>query len=102
MQALRFFLDTHDREHGTFPAELSVTDFEGFYPQYEQACLAEGVIPIRTHVDYAGGKAFCLNMAPDIESVQRAHARVGLPFDDICEVTTATPSDTFLRRPAKA
>ena len=99
MQAMRFFLDTHDRSRGSFPAELSPADFEAFYGQYEQACYAEGVIPLRTHLSYADGRAFCLNMAPDAEAVRRAHARVGLPFDSITEVTTATPGDTFFRRP---
>lgn len=99
MQAMRFFLDTHDRGRGSFPAELSPADFEVFYGQYEQACYAEGVIPLRTHLSYADGRAFCLNMAPDAEAVRRAHARVGLPFDSITEVTTATPGDTFFRRP---
>lgn len=102
MQALRFFIDTHDQQHGTFPASLSAADFEGFYAQYEAACYAEGVIPLRTHLSYADGRAFCLNMAPDAEAVRRAHERVGLPFDSICEVSTATPADTFFRRPARA
>ena len=99
MQAMRFFLDTHDRDQGTFPAGLTATDFEAFYARYEAACYAEGVVPLRTHLSYADGRAFCLNMAPDAEAVRRAHARVGLPFDDICEVATATPGDTFFRRP---
>ncbi len=99
MRAMRFFLDTHDRARESFPAELSPADFEVFYGQYEQACYAEGVIPLRTHLSYADGRAFCLNMAPDAEAVRRAHARVGLPFDSITEVTTATPGDTFFRRP---
>lgn len=98
MQAMRFYLDTHDRSRKTFPAKLSPADFEGFFEQYEQACYAEGVIPLRIHVGYEEGRAFCLNMAPDAEAVKRAHARVGLPFDSITEVTTATPGDTFFRR----
>lgn len=98
MQALRFFIDTHDRAKQTFPAQLSVEDFAGFYAQYEAACQAEGVIPLRTHVGYEDGRAFCFNMAPDAEAVRRAHARVGLPFDSITEVTTATPGDMFFKR----
>jgi hypothetical protein len=96
---LRFFLDTHDRRHQTFPERLSPEDFEGFYAKYEEACFAEGVIPVRTHIGYAQGRAFCLNMAPDADAVKRAHARVGLPFDEIVEVSMATPGDTFFRRP---
>lgn len=100
MQAMRYFLDTHDRSRGTFPAQLSPEEFEVFFAQYEAACQAEGVIPLRTHVGFAEGRAFCLNLAPDAESVRRAHQRVGLPYDDISEITTATPGDTFFRRRA--
>jgi hypothetical protein len=39
-------------------------------------------------------------MAPDADAVRRAHEKVGLPFDKIAEVTTATPGDTFFRRSA--
>lgn len=98
MKAMRFFLDTHDRKHQTFPEKLGVEDFEKFYALYEQACFAEDVIPIRLHLSYQEGRAFCLNMARDAEVVRRAHERVGLPYDDITEVTTATPGDTFFRR----
>ncbi|CAG0996861.1 hypothetical protein RHDC4_02892 [Rhodocyclaceae bacterium] len=100
MKPMRLFLDTHDRDHGTFPARLSVDDFKSFYAGYEEACRAEGVIPLQVHVGYEAGRAFCLNLAPDAESVQRAHARAGLPFDAITEVTTASPRDMFLRQAA--
>lgn len=98
MQRLRFFLDTHDRAKATFPQQLTPADFEKFYAAYEAACLAEGVISLRVHVGYDDGRAFCLTMAPDAEAVRRAHERVGLPFDSITEVATATPGDTFFRR----
>lgn len=100
MKPMRYFLDTHDRQLGTFPEQLTPAQFETFFAQYEQACQAEGVVALRTHVSYADGRAFCLNLAPDAEAVKRAHARVGLPFDSIVEVTTATPGDTFFRRQA--
>jgi hypothetical protein len=100
MQPLKLFLDTHDRDRKTFPAELTPAQFESFFAQYEQACYAEGVIPVRVHVGYGDGRAFCLTLAPDVEAVRRAHARAGLPFDTITEVQTATPGDTFFRRAA--
>lgn len=100
MPAMRFFIDTHDRDHGTFPPGLSTAEFEGFFAQYEAACQAEGVVPLRTHVGFEAGRAFCLNMAPDADAVKRAHARVDLPFDSITEVTMATPGDMFFRRAA--
>lgn len=100
MKPMRFFIDTHDRTRQTFPEQLSMEDFEKFYAQYEQACYDEGVVPVRLHVSYEEGRAFCLNMATDAEAVRRAHERVGLPYDSITEVTTATPGDTFFRRKA--
>ena len=100
MQPMRFFIDTHDRKLKTFPDQLTPDEFEGFYALYEKACYAEGVVPLRIHVGYDDGRAFCLNMAPDAGAVERAHARVGLPFDSITEVKTATPGDTFFRQPA--
>ena len=98
MKNLRLFLDTHDRANRTFPEKLSPDKFEGFFAKYVEACDAEGVIPLNTHVGYNEGRAFCLNMAPDAESVKRAHDRVGLPYGSITEVMTATPYDTFLKR----
>ncbi len=98
MQAMHFFIDTHNRDNETFPAGISPSQFEAFYADYEQACQAEGVIPLRIHVGFEEGRAFCFNMAPDAEAVKRAHARVGLPFDQITEVTTATPGDMFFKQ----
>lgn len=100
MKAMKFFIDTHDVTHNTFPAGLTREQFELFFAHYEQACADEGVVPLRIHVGYAEGRAFCFTMAPDVEAVRRAHAKVGLPFDSITEVTTATPGDTFFRRSA--
>lgn len=100
MKSLKFFMDTHDRANKTFPAKITPVEFEGFYAKYEKACYEEGVIPVRLHVGYNDGRAFCLTMAPDTESVKRAHDRVGLPYDTITEIATATPADTFFRRSA--
>lgn len=98
MQQMRFFLDTHDRKTKTFPESLSKEEFETFFASYEKACVEEGVVPIEIHVGYNDGRAFCLNMAPDAEAVKRAHDRVGLPYDTITEVTTATPGEAFFKR----
>lgn len=100
MKPLKFFMDTHDRANKTFPAKITPIEFEGFYAKYERACYEEGVVPLRLHVGYDAGRAFCLTMAPDAESVKRAHDRVGLPYDTITEIATASPADTFFRRPA--
>jgi len=98
MEPMRFFLDTHDVANKTFPEGLSPGAFESFFAEYERACYAEGVVPLRIHVGYENGRAFCLNMAVDADAVKRAHDRVGLPYDSITEVETATPGDTFFRR----
>ncbi len=93
---LRLFIDTHDVRTETFPKGLTREQFAGFYTAYQDACRAEGVTIVRTHLSLADGRAFCLNLAPDAEAVRRAHERAGLPFDGITEVETASPSDTFL------
>jgi hypothetical protein len=100
MKPLKFFMDTHDRANKTFPAKITSLEFGGFYVKYEKACYEEGVVPLRLHVGYEAGRAFCLTMAPDADAVKRAHDRVGLPYDTITEIATATPADTFFRRPA--
>lgn len=98
MQPMRFFVDTHDRTNQTFPPELTPEQFEVFFANYEQACIAEGVVLLRVHVGLEAGRAFCFNMAPDADAVRRAHERVGLPYDSITEVSTATPGDLFFHR----
>ena len=93
MQAMKFFLDTHDQRSETFPAGITKEQFADFYPKYEKACREEGVVNLRIHVGFEAGRAFCLNMAPSAEHIRRAHAKVGLAIDTITEVTTTTPGD---------
>ncbi|MCU7812442.1 MAG: DUF4242 domain-containing protein [Candidatus Thiodiazotropha sp. (ex Notomyrtea botanica)] len=100
MKPMKFFIDTHNSASDTFPTGLTPEQFESFYVSYEQACYEEEVVPLRVHVGYGEGRAFCFTMAPDAEAVRRAHEKVGLPFETITEVTTATPGDTFFRRSA--
>lgn len=95
MQLMKMFLDTHDRRHQTFPAEIGKPQLAEFFALYEEAARAEGVVILRLHVGLAEGRAFCLTMAESAEAVKRAHERVGLPFDEITEVVTATPGDLF-------
>ena len=95
MQAMKFFLDTHDQRSETFPAGITKEQFADFYPKYEKACREEGVVNLRIHVGFEAGRAFCLNMAPSAEHIRRAHAKVGLAIDTITEVTTTTPGDMF-------
>ena len=95
MRKMRYFVDTHDSANGTFPAGISKEDFAGFYEKYQAACAAEGVVSLRIHVGLGEGRAFCVTMAPDAEAVRRAHERVGLPFDSITEISTASPDALF-------
>jgi hypothetical protein len=92
MQRMKFFIDTHDAANGTFPAGITKEQFAGFYAQYEEACRAEGAISLRTHAGFT--------MAPDADTVARAHKRVGLAFDTITEVVTSTPGDLFFAQAA--
>lgn len=96
MTAMRFFVDTHDVNRGTFPGQISADALQNFYAQYEAACRAEGAVSLRLHVGLPEGRAFCFTMAPDAEAVRRAHERVGLAFDSITEVRTLTPADLGL------
>jgi len=101
MTPMRFFMDTHHRDLGTFPEKMSAKEFEAFFARYEHDCYAENVVVLRAHVSLEAGRAFCLNMATDAEAVRRAHERAGLPFDSITEITTATPGDIFFNRGVK-
>ncbi|MFZ5892643.1 MAG: DUF4242 domain-containing protein [Myxococcota bacterium] len=95
MQAMKFFIDTHDQRSQTFPDAISAQEFSQFFAKYEQACREEGVVVLRAHVGLSDGRAYCFNMAPSAEHVRRAHERAGLPFESITEVQTATPGDLF-------
>lgn len=95
MQDFKLFIDTHDKANKTFPENISREKFAAFFMAYESACREEGVFIVKTHVGYDDGRAFCLTLAPDADAVRRAHQRVGLPFDSITAVETASPGDTF-------
>jgi hypothetical protein len=95
LEKMKYYMDTHDKAAGTFPAGLSKQDLAGFAVAFEEACRAEGVVLLRVHVNLEAGKAYCLTAAPDADAVRRAHERVKLPFDGITEVHTVTPGDQF-------
>lgn len=95
MQKMKLFIDTHDRAKGTFPEDISTKEFGEFYAKYQAACREEGVVQLRAHVGFEEGRAFCFNLAPNVEAVRRAHEKAGLPYDSITEVQVATPGDMF-------
>ena len=96
MSELKLFIDTHNRESGTFPQQISRAEFAEFYAGYQQACAEEEVISLKIFSDMERGKAFCLTLAKSADAVKRAHERVGLPFDSISEVKSISPEDLYL------
>ncbi|HFE37348.1 MAG TPA: DUF4242 domain-containing protein [Gammaproteobacteria bacterium] len=97
MKKMKLFIDTHDRTKNTFPDGITEAQFGEFYTKFVEACEAEGVINLRAHVGIEEGRAYCFNMAPNVEAVKRAHERAGLPYDSITEVKTTTPGDMFFK-----
>lgn len=95
MHQMRLFVDTHDQDDGTFPAGLTREQFIGFLARYEESCRQEGVTIVQINIGLDEGRAFCVTLAPDADSVRRAHERVGLPFRTITEVETVTPGTLF-------
>jgi hypothetical protein len=94
---MRLFMDVHDKKNKSFP-EISREDFEKFLGEFKKSCDQNGVVIVRSHVNLHDGRAFCLTMAPDGEAVRCAHDAVGLGFDSITEVETASPNDAFFQR----
>jgi len=97
MQQMKFFIDTHDQRNKSFPGGITKEQFAEFFSKYEKIAREEGVVVLRLHVGFEEGRAFCFNMAPSAEHVRKAHERIGLPFDSITEVLTATPGDLFFK-----
>lgn len=95
MQKMKLFVDTHDKRNGTFPESIDQGAFSEVYKKYAKACDEEGVVIVNTLVNAGEGRMYCLNLAPDGEAIQRAHQKVGLRFDSITEVSTASPGDIY-------
>ena len=58
---MKYFIDTHDRSKGSYPAEhITAEEFSKIYARFEQACEAEGATDLGAHINLAEGKAFCL------------------------------------------
>jgi len=93
---MKLFIDVHDKKNKTFP-EISREDFKNFLGEFDKSCGQNGVVIVRSHVNLQDGRAFCLTMARDSEAVRCAHDAVGLGFDSITEVETASPNDAFFR-----
>lgn len=91
---MRYFIDTHDHEKGSFPKEkLNEAQFIATYDGFAEACEHEGGLAMGAHVNLGEGKAFCFTAGPDVESIRKAHEAIGLPYDSITEVKRVTSLD---------
>ena len=91
---MKYFMDTHDRTKGSFPAE-DVTE-EQFFAQFEaleKAGYDLGVFAHAAHVNLRKGKTFCFMSGPDEEAIRKAHEAIDFPFDSITEVRRVTGAD---------
>ena len=95
MPAVKMFVDTHDVKNNTFPGGISEGEFSGFLAKYVETCEAEGVVLLDVKTNLTQGRAFCITLAQDRADVERVHQLVGLSFDDITEVRSASPGSLF-------
>jgi len=91
---MKYFIDTHDRTKGSWPAEgVSEAEFLEIYSRFETACEEVGGADLGAHVNVAEGKAYCFTKGPDAEAIRRAHEKLCFPFDSITEVRRVTGVD---------
>jgi hypothetical protein len=91
---MKYFIDTHDKTKGSFPAEeLTEQQFFDQFDALEKAAAQFHVVGHAAHVNLADGKAFCFMSGPDEESIRKAHAAINLPYDSITEVKRVTGAD---------
>src|SRR5678815_2229677 len=91
---MKYFMDTHDRTKGTFPAE-EFTE-EHFFAQFdalEKAAHEVNAFGHAAHVNLHEGKAFCFMSGPDEDAIRKAHAAIDFPFDSITEVRRVSGAD---------
>lgn len=100
---MKYFMDTHDRTKGSFPAE-ELTE-EQFFVQFDALGVAGyelGVFAHAAHVNLPKGKTFCFMSGPDEDAIRKAHAAIDFPFDSITEVSRVTGADLRPSRGARA
>lgn len=93
---MKLFIDTHDKENKTFPDNITDEQLSEFYANYIKTFQEEGVVIVRTFIGRKDGRAYCLNLAPSMEEIRRAHEKVGLPYDSITEISGVSPQDLLL------
>jgi len=95
---MKYFMDTHDKTKGSFPAEeLSEEQFFARFDALEEAGLELDAFAHAAHVNLREGKAFCFMSGPDEGAIRKAHAAIDFPFDSITEVRRVSGAD--LRSP---
>ena len=91
---MKYFIDTHDKTKGSFPAQVLTEDqFLEQFDALDKAAVQFGSFGHAAHVNLEQGKAFCFMSGPDEESIRKAHAAIDLPFDSITEVKRVTGAD---------
>ena len=91
---MKYFIDTHDKAKGSFPAQ-ALTE-EQFFTQFdmlEKAGQEFRVMGHAAHVNLEEGKAFCFMSGPDEESIRKTHEAINLPYDSITQVKRVTGAD---------
>jgi len=97
---MKYFIDTHDKNKGSFPAqELTEEEFFEQFAALEEAAQEIGVFGHAAHVNLKEGKAFCFMSGPDEDSIRKAHAAINLPYDSITEVRRVTGADMRVPQP---
>lgn len=99
---MKYFIDTHDRIKGSWPAEgVSEAEFVEIYSRFETALEEVGGFDLGAHVNVAEGKAYCFTKGPDEEAIRHAHEKLHFPFDSITEVRRVTGVDLRPSEPRK-
>jgi len=91
---MKYFIDTHDKTKGSFPADhMTEGEFIHLYQKFEKALEEVGGADLGAHVNVKGCKAFCFTVGPDSDAIRRAHEKLNFPFDSITEVKRVTGVD---------
>jgi len=100
---MKYFMDSHDRTKGSFPAgELTEEQFIARFDALEKAGHELDVFGHAAHLNLHEGKAFCFMSGPDADAIRKAHAAIDFPFDSITEVRRVTGADMRPSRIAQA
>ena len=74
---MKYFIDTHDKNKGSFPAqELTEEQFFAQFDALDKAATAYGAFGHAAHVNLPEGKAFCFMSGPDEDAIRKAHAAI--------------------------